>query len=156
MLNHRTRFDNYILEHEPITVKLSSEIDFNSYDGEFSSFKELKSIINNVKFSLYEDDKCIFKSGNGDILDFRISNEVYKIIKKELCLTKQEAIDFSSLCEAFLTTQSGPMPYELLLAQNIINKMFSLSVVEFESMPMRKYEKIQIATSLILKQVEKK
>lgn len=155
MLNHKTLFDNYILKHEVITVKLASKIDFNSYDDDFSSFKELRNIIKSVKFSIYKDEDCVFDSDSGKTLDFKMSKEVYKAIKEELCLSEAEAIVFNNKCVHFLNTQSGPMPYELLLAQNLINKVFVFNSTDFESISMRQYEKIQIATTALLKQVEK-
>ena len=71
-------------------------------------------------------------------------------------MNKEEIEIFSKECEEYLKSQTTElkMPYELLLARNILNGTISLNLSDFENMEIKKYEKIQLALSILQKQVD--
>ena len=71
-------------------------------------------------------------------------------------MNKEEIEIFSKECGEYLKSQTTElkMPYELLLARNILNGTISLSLSDFENMEIKKYEKIQLALSILQKQVD--
>ncbi len=162
MQNHSKTFifneQKYELKFKPITVEKAAQMDFNSYNEDnFSSFFEMRSMIDCIDFSIWQNDEFFYDSSqNNKSLDFLFVKAVYDELKRQFSLSKDESAIFLNDCNVFLTEEksTNKMPYELLLARNILNGTISLSLSDFENMEIKKYEKIQLALSILQKQVD--
>lgn len=159
MLKNNFEFDNkeYVLSFELPTVSQVLEIDAQSYDGlYFSNMNELKGILTNIPFDLHSNGELVISSKtNQNItnLNFFLLRHVAMLIKPHLSLSEADSAAFTLLCDKYIEDNniSSKMPPEMLLAQNLHNSTLSLNMRDFDTMPMIKYEKIQIALSCLKK-----
>lgn len=145
------------LIYEPINVEKAAELDYKSYNKDgFSSFFEMRNMVDCVQFKIFENDTIFYDSECPDKnLEFNLVKTIYDAIRDSFCMNKEEIEIFSKECEEYLKSQTTElkMPYELLLARNILNGTINLSLSDFENMEIKKYEKIQLALSILQKQV---
>ena len=150
--------EEFDLIYESISVKHAVEIDFKSYGKNgFSSFFEMRNIIDFLKIQLFKNQELFYDSENPNkILEFNLVKKIYDEIKNAFYLSEEELENFENDCVEFLKDESydKKMPYELLLAKNIFNGLLTINLSDFENMDIKKYEKIQIALSILKKQVE--
>lgn len=149
------------LRFPDITVEEASKIDYESYkSNEHNSFLEMKALFSSIDFEIYYKNTKIYDSKDSDIeeQDFDFCVQVYNTIKSELYLNKEEFAKFSKECVDFLNNSDSKskMPYELLLAHNILNNNATLTVSEIEKMNIKKYEKIITAISILQKHLQLK
>ena len=156
MLNHSQAviFNNkkYILRFDDISTFKSVTIDEKSYvNGSFNTLKEMRELLLNINFTIECEDKVIFDSKVNEVdnIDFKFCDIIYKSIKPHLNLSQIEKDEFYEKCDNFLETKVGSMPYELLLANQMINNNLCLTLSEVENMNIKKFEKLQIAISKI-------
>ncbi len=145
------------LIHEPISVAKAAELDHSSFnEGGYSSFSEMRSMIDCVNFKLMKNDEVVYSSeSKNDPISFNVVKNIYDALKNEFCMSEIEIDNFNRECEVFLNSENGDhkLPYELLLAKNIFNGEVQLSLSDFENMEIKKYEKIQLALGLLRKKV---
>jgi len=157
MLTNKFNFQNeeYILSFEPPTVSQVLEIDAQSYgDQFFSNLNELKGILTIIPFELYSQGEMIASSKttqNITNLDFFLLRQVAMLIKPHLSLSEADSAEFKVLCDKYIkdNNTTAKMPPEILIAHNLHSNTMSLSLCDFDTMPMIKYEKIQIALSCL-------
>jgi len=164
MSNHKTQLkitindEVYILIYESINVEKAAQIDYKSFTEKgYSSFFEMRNMLDCVEFELLKDDKVFYSSSNpNQNLEFNLVKKIYDAIHNSFCMNKEEIDFFIKECTSFLEDENSnvKMPYELLLAQNIYNGLLKMSLSDFENMEIKKYEKIQLALNLLNKQVE--
>jgi hypothetical protein len=122
----------------------------------YSSIKELSNILKFLDFRIIKSGEIIFDSNESEYknLNFRFASKIASIIKEDLNLSKNEKEEFEKTCLEFIEDNLKKMPYEMILAENIINNSLNFGIKDFEEMNIKTYEKIQIATNLLKKQVE--
>lgn len=145
------------LIHEPISVAKAAELDYGSFNEEgYSSFVEMRKMIDCVNFTLMKNNKVVYSSkSKNDPISFNLIKGVYDALKSSFCMSETEIENFNLECEVFLDSENGDqkLPYELLLAKHIFNGEVQLSLSDFENMEIKKYEKIQLALGLLRKKV---
>ena len=159
MLTNRFKFDNeeYILSFELPTVSQVLEIDAQSYDGQsFSNINELKGILMNVPFELHLNGTLVASSESTSCmtnLNFFLLRQAAMLIKPHLSLSEADSAEFTLLCDKYIEDNniSAKMPPEMFIAHNLHNNTLFLNLCDFDTMPMIKYEKIQIALSCLKK-----
>jgi|688.fasta_scaffold04187_7 hypothetical protein len=159
-MTRKTKYIQYkeqilCVNYDEVTLEKASLIDYNSYkENSFSSLKEVQNLFDILKITITQNEVPI-KFDNVNTLDFVLCMIIYNAIKTELFLSKQEFADFTKECVDFLSdaTAKLKMPYELLLAIKLINKEIVLSINELNNLNVKNYEKIEIAKSIIKKQV---
>lgn len=153
MYNHKIQFNNYIVLFEEITVKKAAILDFESREIYYNSFSECTAFFKNISLQILQDDVIIFDSRKHDSnnLDFNLMYQVYHLIKPYLCLSENEITEFKKVLEDYFSgEEKNRLPYEYIIAQNILNKSVVMSLNEFENMEIKKYEKIQLCIKKIL------
>ena len=135
----------------------AAELDYKSFNEEgYSSFSEMRSMIDCVSFKLIKDNEIIYNSESktGE-LSFGLVKVAYDILRTKFCMSEEEIEKFNKECEIFLNSENvdRKLPYELLLAKHIFNGEIQLSLSDFENMEIKKYEKIQLALNLLRKKV---
>lgn len=153
--------DLYELRFPDITVEKAAEIDYGSYSrGQYNSFTEMQKLLCSIDFELYQNEVKIFDSRESDIEreDFQLCVQIYQAIKSELFLDKMEFANFSKECVDFLNNSDSKakMPYELLLAHNVVNNNATMALSDIEKMNIKKYEKLITAISILQKHQEGK
>ncbi len=147
----------YEIKYEIISVEKAAKLDYYSYNQEnYSSFFEMRSMIDCIPFTIWHNNELIYDSlQNNKSLDFLFVKTIYDELKKQFSLNEEEALNFINDCNNFFSENGkNKMPYELLLAKNIFEGSVKLNLSDFENMEIKKYEKIQIALSILKKQVE--
>jgi hypothetical protein len=148
----------YVLNYESINVEKAAQIDYKSFTEKgYSSFFEMRNMLDCVEFELLKDDKVFYSSNNpNQNLEFNLVKKIYDAIHDSFSMNKEEIESFLAECKLFLENKNSDMkmPYELLLARNIYNGLLKMSLSDFENMEIKKYEKIQLALNLIEKKVE--
>jgi hypothetical protein len=147
----------YELIHEQVSVAKAAEIDYQSYseDG-YSSFLEMKSMLSCINFKIIKNGELYYDSQNlTESLDFNLAKVIYDTLRKSAFLSEEDSTQFKDECELYLKDESTNrrMPYELLLAKNILNQDIKISLDDFENMDIKKYEKIQLALAVLRKKV---
>jgi hypothetical protein len=148
---------DYVLEFDEISLKTSNAIDYEVMSVSNNSFSECAAVLGLVEFKLYLNGEIKFDSCVNDFnkLDFPLAFKIYDIIKPHLYLSQKEKNYFIELCKKYLSEpQSSRMPFEILIAHNILNKSISMNLQELENMEVKKYEKIQLAVQLLKEQFQ--
>lgn len=127
------------LEH--VNVYDVAEIDFF---GENNSLKEYKIILDKISFTV-ETEKGITPCSE---LNFKEIIQVCEQIKTELYLSENEIEDFEKICDMALNG-SNVIPPEMITANLIHNKYLALSYSDIQNLPVKTFEKIQIALKKI-------
>jgi hypothetical protein len=147
----------YQIEFNPINLSQSLAVDYNSYnDNHISSFMEMKSILDNIDFTISKDNKVVVDS-DSDLskLKFDFVQELCSAIRPHLYLSDQEINNFIQKSKIFLQEKKTnlPLPEEFFIAMQIVEKNIQLTLNELMSMETKKYEKIQLGISLLNKEV---
>lgn len=147
--------NNYCIFFPDITVKLAMTIDYCSYkNNNQTTFTEMISLFDNLDIRMILIDRVLEKEEIKS--DFGLCYKAYEAIKDELFLSDKEFLEFTNECKMFLDDKSGStkMPQELLIASNLLNNRLIFSLNDIENMNIKKYEKIQLALSLLKNKVE--
>jgi len=138
---------NLDLHIEKISVEKATKIDFNSD----SFIQKAQTIFNELSIKVIDDENIIFDSekNNYNDLNFNLCLKIIQNIESELCLNEKEALQYQNLCIDFLNDKHDKMPYELILAKDILNKNLTFNFSDYSKMEMKTYEKIQLGLIIL-------